>query len=60
MAESNGLGTMTTQVSNGQELIHDANVSGQGVPTHLPQRAAQTYINVATGQKYEWWGGAWH
>ena len=59
MANSN-LGTLTTQISDPQQLLRDQNVSGNGVPAHTPLRAAQTYVDVDSGIKYEWWGGTWH
>lgn len=54
------LGTKTDRVSDPQQLLHDANVSGAGAPTHIPERATQTYVNKSTGDVYEWYAGAWH
>jgi hypothetical protein len=50
----------TAEVSSASALLYDANVTGVGVPTHTPKREAQTYLNVATGIKHEWWANAWH
>ena len=55
-----GLGLKTDKVSTREELLKDANVSGNGAPTHTPERATQTYVDVDTGTVHEWWAGAWH
>lgn len=64
------LGDKTKKLSDRDELLRGRNttidsttysyqVSG-GEPAHTPQVAAQTCVDVATGQVYEWWAGAWH
>ena len=47
-----GLGLVTDKLSTREELLKERNTTGSGAPTHTP--------DVATGQRYEWWAGAWH
>lgn len=54
------LGLKTDKVSTRDELLRDANVSGDGAPSHTPERATQTYVDIATGTVHQWWAGAWH
>ena len=55
-----GLGQKTDKVSTREELLKDKNTCGAGAPAHTPEVAAQTYVDTATGQVYEWWKGEWH
>lgn len=55
-----GLGLKTDKVSTRTELLTQQNVSGDGDPTHTPELATQTYVDIATGTVWEWWAGAWH
>jgi hypothetical protein len=55
-----GLGLATDKLSTREELLKERNTTGSGAPTHTPEVAAQSYTDVATGQRYEWWAGAWH
>lgn len=46
--------------SSPTQLENDADVCGNGAPTHVPRRATQTYINTANGTEYHWYNNAWH
>ena len=54
------LGSVTNKVSDREELLKAASTSGHGAPGHTPEAASQTYVDVDSGQKYEWWAGTWH
>jgi hypothetical protein len=55
-----GLGSAADKVSSRSELLTQLNVSGSGAPTHTPELATQTYVDIDTGNVYEWWAGVWH
>ena len=49
-----------TTASTVEQLRDDAVASGAADPTHTPRLPAQSYTNTTSGQRFEWWGGAWH
>ena len=53
------MGDQTQAVSSKSELLTEAYVAGSGAPAHTPQRVAQQYVDVATGNVYQWWAGTW-
>lgn len=63
-----GFQGLTDQLSTPQELMRSANTTigaagmntGGTAPAHTPEVPAQKCTNVATGDVYEWWAGAWH
>ena len=55
-AVSAGAGAISTEV----ELKRGRKTSGAGAPLHNPEVSAQTYIDIVSGQVYEWWNATWH
>lgn len=53
------MGDLTKAVSSRDELLRGVNVTGNGAPAHTPDVPAQTYVDVDTGNVYEWWAGTW-
>ena len=52
-------------ISSSQDKMHDAVVVARGAPDaadtgYKPQRPAQVYFDLESGQMWTWWGGAWH
>ena len=52
--------TLASMVSSATQLQADADVCGEGVPTHTPDRRSQSYTNNTTGQIHKFWSGEWH
>ena len=61
MSDSIIYGLKTPRIlSTPDELLRDENTAGRGAPAHTPNAIKQTYVNLDTGEIYEWWGGVWH